>query len=481
MSEKSGKASGSGQRKSLEEEIQQSLATRTAWADDAERAGPSSDAGTSGATTDTDSRKIILEALEKIKRKKSPKEREKKRTRSEKEPEEDRTQDKRSRPEHGRGSPQKTSAPKEQRKPKSPVRERKTRSDSSSSDDEAEEEVFVKTPERGKVMTSAAMLLDIEKLLNEMANYTKGGNKNMSKTASEYLSRRIKEVKTSVVKLGNSLDVLTEGPRKEEVRPQKTFAEAVRVQQRQETVIRVNSLKGKETPKELRAKFEACLSPRKQQLHVKRVREAKAGGLVVAVEDKRTADLIEKSIQEKKPGLKVEKLVKRKPRLIIFDVPVEDREEQVLEDFRVQNTKLSKEHFKESVKVLFKTGQRDKERRHYVVEVAPAVRKLFLTKGRLYRGYESHRVVDFVRPLRCNKCLRYGHMAKSCSEERAHCSRCGKTDHLVKDCERSSKESSCVNCLREKKPGNHSINAKRCPVYLRAVDMERRRFNLDDD
>lgn len=66
-------------------------------------------------------------------------------------------------------------------------------------------------------------------------------------------------------------------------------------------------------------------------------------------------------------------------------------------------------------------------------------------------------------PLRCSRCLRFGHIALKCSNE-PRCT-CGKATHEGKPCETPYK---CINC-----EGSHSTKDSKCPMYLQEVAIQK--------
>ena len=75
-------------------------------------------------------------------------------------------------------------------------------------------------------------------------------------------------------------------------------------------------------------------------------------------------------------------------------------------------------------------------------------------------GCLSIRVRPYVQdPLRCYKCLRFGHTQARCFRGRAVCSRCGEEGHLGKSCKQAPR---CTNC-----GGEHSAFSGACPVVVR--------------
>ena len=82
-------------------------------------------------------------------------------------------------------------------------------------------------------------------------------------------------------------------------------------------------------------------------------------------------------------------------------------------------------------------------------------------------GYVSVKVRPYVpAPMRCFKCLRFGHTRDSC-RNRPTCGKCAATDHTSDDC--LAETLKCVNCDATQTP--HSAFDRRCPSYLREKEI----------
>src|SRR5436190_13558661 len=114
------------------------------------------------------------------------------------------------------------------------------------------------------------------------------------------------------------------------------------------------------------------------------------------------------------------------------------------------------------------------KRVHIVAECSVRVRTWLRGKERIFIGWQSCRVKDYVDVARCYKCQRYGHVAKHCSSEKPSCSHCA-MEHDYKDCpDKNKKEKACcVNCKREKRENTkHEAGWRKCPSYEKAVKRQ---------
>lgn len=85
-------------------------------------------------------------------------------------------------------------------------------------------------------------------------------------------------------------------------------------------------------------------------------------------------------------------------------------------------------------------------------------------------GYKSYKVTLHAGgPILCFNCLRYGHAAVKCGNQRV-CRRCGSQGHQIKDCKGSDR---CVNCR-----GAHRSGAWESP--LRACEYERKKTLVEN-
>jgi hypothetical protein len=109
--------------------------------------------------------------------------------------------------------------------------------------------------------------------------------------------------------------------------------------------------------------------------------------------------------------------------MIIYDVDSSLTANELKENIKQQNLdELSIEE--EDVVRRFKTGPRDKPTVHWVIQMAPKVRKHVLQQvNRLCMEFCSFKVRDFLQVARYLKCHDLGQVAKHCSGKE-RCGRC---------------------------------------------------------
>lgn len=91
----------------------------------------------------------------------------------------------------------------------------------------------------------------------------------------------------------------------------------------------------------------------------------------------------------------------------------------------------------------------------------------------IYVGYEKINIRTYIpMPLRCNKCLRFGHLAKFC-ENMKTCCNCAKTHELEEEYEICINEMNCINCDNANNPAKrHHCKDRVCPVFVYEKELQ---------
>ncbi|GBN84118.1 hypothetical protein AVEN_93072-1 [Araneus ventricosus] len=160
---------------------------------------------------------------------------------------------------------------------------------------------------------------------------------------------------------------------------------------------------------------------------------------------------------------------KRNPQLIMYDVPVieGDRDAEEATFLRYSNS------FPDSwdIRVLFKRPGRGPFK-HWILSVPPEAFNHLKGSSRAFYGFGSLKFREFSEPLRCYKCLKFGHLRVNCSVPKELCSRCtGEHSHM--ECTattvacRICKEYNRRSGTGPKVKTDHSAMPARCPIFVR--------------
>ncbi|GBM62346.1 hypothetical protein AVEN_166842-1 [Araneus ventricosus] len=154
----------------------------------------------------------------------------------------------------------------------------------------------------------------------------------------------------------------------------------------------------------------------------------------------------------------------RNPQIIIYDIAKadmsrEEKESQFLEQLRNSNDLPVGE-----MKAIFRRKGRG-SLQHWIISVTPEIFDSLKEEKRLHLGFGSYKFTEFLDPLRCFKCQKFGHVSKNCSEQATLCSRCPGV-HVFSKC--TTANTVCRNCRDYNKRTNSriSVDHPETSIYL---------------
>ncbi|GBL81675.1 hypothetical protein AVEN_93460-1 [Araneus ventricosus] len=106
---------------------------------------------------------------------------------------------------------------------------------------------------------------------------------------------------------------------------------------------------------------------------------------------------------------------KRQPQIIIYDVPVTSGEREDVESAFLQKLRSSNNfHEGSDMKVVCKKPGKGPYQ-HWLLAMAPGLYNCIKDCTRLYFGFGSFKFKEYLEPVRCYKCLKFGHLRAKCS------------------------------------------------------------------
>lgn len=215
------------------------------------------------------------------------------------------------------------------------------------------------------------------------------------------------------------------------------------------------------TSGEVEKTLKQLIKPRDHGARVRRVGKIRNGGVALELEDPKHIESFQKELAG---HLKVKMPAKRFPKVMIYDVPREQEQEELATQIYHYNFKdcgMTETDFNDCFSLKFKTGPRDRETTNWVAECAPKIYKQLMNTGAVHFEWTRHKVVEFLRPTRCYKCQKYGHLSKVCRSEVVVCGHCSKIGHERGQCPNKQAPPRCCHCASGKNA--HQTESKECP------------------
>ncbi|XP_071440252.1 uncharacterized protein [Hetaerina americana] len=208
------------------------------------------------------------------------------------------------------------------------------------------------------------------------------------------------------------------------------------------------------------------VNPSKIGLKIKRIKRVANKGVCIESD----SNLIEEKLKTcdvfQKGQLIIKKPEKRNPRIAVYSVKNDITEEQLQDCLKNQND-LTEPAL---VKPLFRFGKRNEHVTNWVVELDPESRKVLMTFGKVFIGFNSCKISDHIHITRCFKCQGFGHLAKDCKNEKDCCSHCA-GEHKFEDCAKEKENICCSNCKKANvQDSKHSAGDWKCPIYCKLRD-----------
>lgn len=181
--------------------------------------------------------------------------------------------------------------------------------------------------------------------------------------------------------------------------------------------------------------------------------------------------------------------IRRKPRIILFNVPASSGDEDLVKDMYLQNhfikQNCSQEVFQREVKVLSTfQGKHSPPDKYVILSTISFCKNLILQQDRVAVSWETVVVKDHLPLIRCFKCCGYTHISKYC-DERNRCSHCTGW-HAFKECDKLNDTPACINCKKANKslppearnPTDHNAFSWQYPILNRMRPREAKRIDF---
>ena len=221
------------------------------------------------------------------------------------------------------------------------------------------------------------------------------------------------------------------------------------------------------------------ISPSEIKVGIKKFKILNNAKVIIGTNTKQELEVLEKEIISKcGEELEANVLKRRKPRLVLYNIPEDSSMTNIEELLMKQNPEIGIKKGDIEAKFIYTTKYKV---RNMVIEVEPQVRKLFL-QAKIKLGWQICKADNYLVATRCFKCSRFNHRHRECNGDET-CPICS-GPHRLKDCTAEPKSYKCVNCTIYNKHNpsrrictNHSSLDRKC-TSMQAI-LERYRKNIE--
>lgn len=216
------------------------------------------------------------------------------------------------------------------------------------------------------------------------------------------------------------------------------------------------------------------------KVKIKGIRQMRKNGIIVEVDGNKDVEMIN-GIKLDGIGLKAEKPKKQRPLLMIYDIEKDMTKDDILEDLILKNMDIDKNEtqftvMREQIKIVHMFNIKNTDRSNALIETNATIYNKLINKNRIYIGWRTHRIKEYINVTRCYRCFGYGHAAKNCRLKSQLCEKCGEEGHVKEKCKEASPV--CVNCKRNRRKDiKHEVKSPLCPVHLRQVEIYKDRID----
>ncbi|XP_023212910.1 uncharacterized protein LOC111615709 [Centruroides sculpturatus] len=232
----------------------------------------------------------------------------------------------------------------------------------------------------------------------------------------------------------------------------------------------------KEDSDTIKQKFLRGINPINDRIRFQTMRKLRNGGMVAVLATKEDRDRLLMHDINKSEDIVISIPVRRRPRILLMDVPRELEVQDLVQLLYRQNGDLiygdgvmNEDMFVKDFQPLYKTVKKRELFVNWVVEVDPKMRRRVLELNKLYLEYRCCKIKDYWEITKCYRCQVYGHIVRFCKEEREICYKCGEEGHRSKDCKIEEIRKLCIPCKKMGKECGHYSGDRFCFAYQVAI------------
>lgn len=202
------------------------------------------------------------------------------------------------------------------------------------------------------------------------------------------------------------------------------------------------------------------VDPQKIGVQVLNVKSTTSGNIRIQVVggDNAKLEQLKKEITDKVAKSRSAELEAKETTIIVRDLDISVDREDIVEAIEKEIGNLV------NFKVTLSENINRAGYRHAYVNIPMEFASKLLKNRRICVGWSRCRIEEQLRPRRCFRCQRFGHIAYKCKNTAAKtCLKCGGENHMAAGCKEPSR---CIECQEL----GHRADSMQCPKYKQLVD-----------
>lgn len=197
---------------------------------------------------------------------------------------------------------------------------------------------------------------------------------------------------------------------------------------------------------------------------IKRVKKINKGGILMELDNNVDYDKLEVEIltnENLRENYTIKKTTKLKPKIIVYDVHDELDDDEIVTSIAAQND------LPMDTEIKIEFSMKGKRGRNIIISLNPEPFKQLIKRGKINLKWSRYNVREFIKPIQCFNCYRYGHLAKYC-KNKSKCRNCCSEEHQTDDCQ---EDTHCLNChqynsrFNTKHDTHHNVRDRSCLIF----------------
>ncbi|KFM76920.1 Hypothetical protein in type-1 retrotransposable element R1DM, partial [Stegodyphus mimosarum] len=189
-----------------------------------------------------------------------------------------------------------------------------------------------------------------------------------------------------------------------------SFAEVLRNNNKPSLIIKPKS---KRPPGDLRKELQAKVPLNQIPVVVQRIQTTNQGGLEVFCNTPDDVDQLRSYLQKAEIDIEVTRKEKRRPRIAVHNVHNTTKPEELIDELSSAAGVSAKQ-----LKPLFRLRERNAKRVKWILECSPEAFRAAITMRRIFTGWQSHGISEFLGIRRCYRCQQFGHSQDICKSSK---------------------------------------------------------------